>query len=86
MMTAPASAAREPESGGADQGPYTPTAGDARPYADADTSIGGHKMDNFTSQIMTPQNLVSDPVWGVNAPAGGINAPLAPEIPTTRGE
>jgi hypothetical protein len=85
-MSGPASAAREPESGGVDQAGYTPTAGDAQPYADTDTSIGGAKKPPFTSQIMTPQNLVSDPVWGVNAPAGGINAPLAPEIPTTRGE
>ena len=77
---------REPESGGADQAGYTPTAGDARPYADADTSITGHKTPPFTSQIMTPQNLVADPVWGVNAPAGGINAPMAPEIPVTKGE
>ena len=85
-MAGPPSAAREPESGAADQSGYTVTAGDSRPYADTDTSIGGAKKPDFTSQIMTPQNKVADPVWGVNAPAGGIHPPLPPEIPVTEGE
>ena len=41
--------------------------------------------DNL-SPIMKPQNKVADPVWGVQAPAGGVNAPLDPEIPVTKGE
>ena len=83
-MAGPPSAAKDPESGGADQAGYTVTAGDSRPYADTDRFGSTQKGD--VSQIMIPNNKVSDPVWGVNAPAGGINAPLAPEIPTTRGE
>ena len=85
-MTAANIPQRDPESGGADQGPYTPTNGDARPYADADRSINGHRDPPFTSQIMLPNNKVSDPVWGVNAPAGGKNPPLPPEIPVTKGQ
>ena len=77
---------RDPESGGADQAGYTPTSGSSVPYADTDRSITGSRKPAFTSQIMTPQNHVADPAWGVNAPAGGKNPPMAPEIPVTLGE
>jgi hypothetical protein len=83
-MAGPPSAAKDPESGGADQGPYTPTAGDSSTYADTDRFGSTQKGD--VSQIMIPQNKVSDPVWGVNAPAGGIHPPLPPEIPVTEGD
>ena len=76
--------AQDPESGGADQAGYTPTAGDTRDNADTDRF--GTTQKGRTTQIMTPQNKVADPVWGVNAPAGGIHPPLPPEIPVTEGE
>ncbi len=39
-----------------------------------------------TTPIPGPRNLVSDEVWGWNNTAGGVNAPLTPEIPVTKGE
>ena len=75
---------RDPESGGADQPGYTPTAGDSRPFADTDRF--GKTQVGETRNIMLPQNLVSDPVWGVNGYAGGIKDCEAPDIPVTKGE
>ena len=75
---------RDPESGGADQAGYTPTSGSSVPYADTDRF--GSTQKGQTLNIMLPQNHVADPVWGVNAPAGGKNPPLPPEIPVTLGE
>ena len=72
------------ESGGADQAGYTPTAGDARPYADTDRFGKTQKGD--TKDIMLPQNRWGDPIWGVNAPSGGIHPPENPDIPATTGE
>jgi hypothetical protein len=78
--------AKDPESGGADQSHYTPTAGDARPYADTDRSNGARSQRGDTESIMLPQNRWDDPIWGVNAPAGGIHPPETPDIPATTGE
>jgi hypothetical protein len=50
------------------------------------TGPGGGPGTGGTSPILSPQNKVSDPVWGVNAPSGGANAPLDPEIPVTKGQ
>jgi hypothetical protein len=83
-MASPNIPQRDPESGGADQAGYTPTAGDSQPYAD--TNRFGTTQKGQTLNIMIPQNKVSDPVWGVNAPAGGKNPPLPPDIPVTLGE
>ena len=83
-MTAANIPQRDPESGAADQGHYTPTSGDSQAYADTDRF--GTTQTGRTMNIMTPQNKVADPVWGVNAPAGGKNSPMAPEIPVTLGE
>lgn len=76
---------RDPESGGADQAHYTPTAGDSQEYADTDR-FGKTITQNRTKPIQTPQNKVADPVWGVNDYAGGIKECEAPEIPVTLGE
>lgn len=76
--------AKDAESGAADQGQYTPTKGDSRPYADTDRF--GRTQVGDTTQIMLPQNKVSDSVWGVNGYAGGIKDCEAPEIPVTLGE
>ena len=84
MASIPQTWAKDAESGGADQGHYTPTAGDARPYADTDRF--GSTQKGETQNITLPLNLVSDPVWGVNNYAGGINTPEAPQIPVTLGE
>ena len=75
---------RSPESGAADQAGYTETSGSAVPYADTDRF--GVTQTGRTMDIMLPQNKVADPVWGVNAPSGGKNPPMAPEIPVTKGE
>ena len=76
---------RDPESTGGEPG-HQLTPGDARPYADTDRNGGWQQP--ATINIMLPQNLVSDPVWGVNAPAGGqsTNTPEPPEIPVAKGE
>jgi hypothetical protein len=64
----------------------------SKPFADsssaqyADTDRRGTSELGETRNIQLPQNLVSDPVWGINAPAGGINSPETPEIPVTKGE
>ena len=47
---------------------------------------GNSAVTSETSPIMKPENRVSDPIWGIQAPAGGVNAPLDPEIPSTKGE
>lgn len=84
MAMSPNIPQRDPETAG-DGGPgHQMTSGDARPYADTDrfgTTQTGRTMPN----PVTPQNKVSDPVWGVQHPAGGGN-PADPEIPVTKGE
>ena len=70
---------RDPESGASDQAGYSPTSGDSQPYADTDRSIGGSRTPGCTMNIMIPQNKITDPVWGVNAPSGGKNPPMKPE-------
>ena len=77
---------RDPESGAADQGHYTPTRGNSEPYADIDRSISGSKPPPFTSQITSPMNFVSDSPWGVNDYAGGLKDCETPSIPVTKGE
>jgi hypothetical protein len=78
---------RDPESGASDQAGYTPTSGDAREYADTDRF--GKTQKGQTSPVayaVNPINKVSDLVWGVNAPSGGKNPPLPPDIPVAKGE
>jgi hypothetical protein len=79
--------ARDPEiAGNADTPSHSTTPGDAQPYADTDRF--GTPQKGETASIMSPQNKVADPVWGVQAPAGGpvTNTPPAPDIPVTKGE
>jgi hypothetical protein len=83
-MASPNIPQREPESGAADQGPYTPTAGSSESYADTDRF--GSTQKGETINIMLPQNRWNDSVWGVNGPSGGINSPETPDIPATTGE
>jgi len=86
-MASPNIPQRDPESGGADQGPYTPTSGSSEPYADTDRFGATQKGRTVDISVATsPQNKVSDSVWGVNNYAGGKNAPETPEIPVTKGE
>lgn len=75
---------RNPESGAAGGSHYTPTSGSAEPYAD--TNRFGSTQVGETRNIMLPQNMVSDPVWGVNGYAGGIKDCESPSIPVTKGE
>ena len=84
MADIPQTWAKDAESGGADQGHFTPPAGDARPYADTDRF--GKTQTGDTKPIQSPQNKVSDPVWGVNDYAGGIKECETPQIPATLGE
>ena len=87
-MASPNIPQRDPESGGADQAGYTPTSGDSQPYADTDR-LGKTITEGRNFQIpmvVNPLNKVSDLVWGVNAPSGGKNPPLPPDIPVTLGE
>ena len=74
------------ESGAADASNHQLTPGDAQPYADTDR-FGGPQR-GFTAPIMSAENKVSDPVWGVQAPAGGqsTNTPWNPDIPVTKGQ
>jgi hypothetical protein len=74
--------AKAPESGGADAQGHQATPGDSRPYAD--TNRFGKTQTGDTKPIQKPQNLVSDPVWGIQAPVGGV--PADPEIRVTKGE
>jgi len=83
-MTAANIPQRDPEDGAGDAQGHQMTAGDARPYADTDRF--GSTQKGETQNITLPLNLVSDPVWGVNNYAGGINPPEAPQIPVTLGE
>ena len=83
MMAVNQTWAKDPESGGGTTG-HQATAGDARPYADTDRF--GKTQTGDTKPIQSPQNKVSDPVWGVNDYAGGINSPEPPEIPVTKGQ
>ena len=46
---------------------------------------GNSAVTSETTPIMKPENRVADPIWGIQAPAGGVNAPLEPEIPATKG-
>ena len=53
------------------------------------TSVGAGSSSVSTTggeptSIRTPQNKVSDPVWGIQYPVGGT--PADPEIPVTKGE
>ena len=75
--------AQDPESGAGEPG--HPTFGDSSSAQYADTNRFGKPQTGDTASILTPQNLVGVPVWGVNAPAGG-GTPAAPEIPVTKGE
>jgi hypothetical protein len=74
------------ESGAADASGHQLTPGDARPYADTDRF--GSTVTGDTMPIMLPQNKQADPVWGVQAPAGGqsTSTPWEPEIPVTKGQ
>ena len=75
--------AQDPETGGGAQG--NPTHGDSNSSQYADTNRFGKPQTGDTAPILTPQNKVSDPVWGVNGYAGG-GTPAAPEVPVTKGE
>jgi hypothetical protein len=86
-MASPNIPQRDPESGGADQGPYTPTAGNTESYADTDRFGSTQKGETTDIAFLAnPQNHVADSPWGVNAPAGGIHPPETPDIPVTEGE
>lgn len=76
----------EAVSGAGDASGHQSTPGDSQPYADTDR-FGGPQR-GFTAPILTPENKVSDPVWGLQAPAGGqsTNTPWTPEIPVTKGQ
>lgn len=76
--------AQDPESGAGDAQGHQLTAGDAQPYADTDRF--GKTQTGDAKPISGPMNLVSDPVWGIQAPTGGKNAPDAPEVPVTKGQ
>lgn len=77
--------ARDPEiAGSADTPSHPTTAGDSRPYADTDRF--GKTQTGDTANIQAAQNLVSDPVWGVNNYAGGKNPPEKPQVPAAKGE
>lgn len=78
--------AQDPESGGGDPPGHQKTAGDSQPYADTDRFGKTQVGPAYLMPIQSPQNKVSDSVWGVNGTAGGPNAPLEPEIPVTKGE
>ena len=75
---------RDPETAGGGGPNRQGTPGSAEPYADTDRFGTTQKGD--TMPIPGPRNLVSDEVWGWNDTAGGANAPLAPEVPVTKGE
>jgi hypothetical protein len=83
MASIPQTWAKDAESGAGIPG-HQMTAGDSRPYADTDRF--GKSQLGDTKPIQSPQNKVSDPVWGVNDYAGGSNSPETPEIPVTKGE
>lgn len=74
--------AQDAESGAGEPG--HPTNGDSNSAPYADTDRFGKPLTGATAPIFAAQNLVSDPVWGVQAPVGGV--PAAPEIPVTKGE
>ena len=76
--------AKDAESGGAYAAGHASGPDDSGAFADVDR-FGTTQKGNPTP-IRTPQNKVSDPVWGINAPDGGVNPPDAPEIPVTKGE
>lgn len=78
--------ARDAESGAGDAQGHQETAGDSRPYADTDRNSAAQRRPEANTPIPPPRNLVSDEVWGWNDTAGGRNAPMAPEIPVTKGE
>ena len=56
-----------------------------KPFAIVPPVGSGNSAVTGETPIMKPQNRVSDPIWGIQAPAGGVNAPLEPEIPATKG-
>lgn len=68
--------AQDPESGAGDAQGHPTTPGDSRPYADTDRF--GTTQKGETHDISLPMNRVTDPVWGVQEPTGGV--PEAPEI------
>jgi hypothetical protein len=41
----------------------------------ADTDRFGSPIKGDTTPIMAPQNKITDPVWGIQAPSGGKNRP-----------
>ena len=75
---------RDPETAGGVAGHAAENDSISAPYADADRF--GSTQKGETTPIPGPRNLVSDEVWGWNDTAGGANAPLAPEVPVTKGE
>lgn len=77
--------ARDPEIAGTGGPHYTNPAGSSEEYSDTDR-FGKTIIANRTKPIQSPQNKVSDPVWGVNDYAGGIKECEAPEIPVTKGQ
>ena len=86
MSDIPQTWAKDPESAGGEPG-HQLTPGSSVEYADIDR-FGKTIIANRTMPIMSPQNKWNDPVWGVNAPAGGqsTSTPEPPEIPVTQGE
>jgi len=82
-MASPNIPQRDPETGG---GEASKGFADSSSAQYADTDRHGRTQTGHTIDIRLPQNLVSDPVWGVNVPAGGKNPPLPPEIRVTEGE
>lgn len=78
--------AMDPEEGAANTPSHAQTPGTSEPYADTNR-FGGWQIP-ATKPIMPVENLVSSPVWGVNAPSAGntSNTPMEPEIPVTKGE
>jgi hypothetical protein len=87
MADIPQTWARDPEIAGSGGPGHQLTPGSSEEYADTDR-FGKTITANRTKPIMSPQNKWNDPVWGVNAPAGGqsTSTPEAPEIPVASGE
>lgn len=74
--------AQGPESGAG--APGHPTNGDSSSAPYADTSRTTRPSVDALRPIAPPQNLVSDDVWGIQAPVGGT--PADPEVPVAKGE
>ena len=73
------------ESGGQDAPGVATKFNQLEEYADHDR-FGTPNRDS-TSPIITPRNMVADPVWGVQTPTGSPTGagPTDPPIPVTKG-